>query len=327
MDGPVLITGAAGFAGSHMLDLLEPAGRDITAWRRPGEPLPSPPTGATCRWVEVDVLDAGLVRRAMLEARPSLVCHFAGAAHAGASWSRSARTLQVNVMGTHHVLEAAAALDPAPRVLVTGSALVYREQDRALREDDAVGPASPYALSKLAQEMAGAHAFERGLPVLLTRPFNHLGPRQSPQFFASSVARQVARVERGLAPPVVEVGNLDASRDLSDVRDTVRAYLAILERGTPGRLYNVCAGRAFRIGDILDGLLSRSRVRIEVRQDPGRYRRHDAPLVLGDLSRLSGELGWAPEIPMERTLTDLLDYWRQAALTPDAAAPGDAPSS
>jgi len=231
------------------------------------------------------------------------------------------------VLGTQHVLEAALALEPAPRVLVTGSALVYREQDRALHEEDPVGPASPYALSKLAQEMAGAHAFERGLPVLLTRPFNHLGPRQSPQFFASGVARQVARIERGLAPPVVEVGNLDASRDLSDVRDTVGAYRAILERGAPGRLYNVCAGRAFRIGDILDGLLSRSLVRIDVRQDPARIRPHDARLVLGDRSRLSAELGWTPAIPMDRTLTDLLDYWRQAVLTPDTPLPGDGPSS
>ncbi len=323
----MLITGAAGFAGSHLLDLLEPANRTIVAWRRPGEPLPAAPTGRTCRWLALDILDADAVRRAVLDARPSLVCHLAGAAHAGESWDRAAGTLEVNVLGTHHLLEAVAALDPVPRVLVIGSALVYREQGRPLCEDDPIGPASPYALSKLAQEMAGAHAFDRGLPVLLTRSFNHIGPRQSPSFFASGVARQVARIERGLAAPIIEVGNLEARRDLSDVRDTVRAYRAILERGTPGRLYNVCAGRAYRIGEILDGLLSRSHVRIDVRQDPARYRPHDAPIVVGDHSRLTDELGWVPTIPMEQTLTDLLAFWRQAVQASDPAPAADASSS
>ncbi len=327
MDRPVLITGAAGFAGSHLLDLLEPGERPVVAWRRPGEPLPAPPTGTRCRWVALDILDAEEVRRAVLDVQPALIYHLAGIAHAGSSWDRAAQTLEVNVLGTHNLLEAVAGLDPPARVLVTGSALVYHEQSRALCEDDPVGPASPYGLSKLAQEMTGAHAFERGLPVLLTRPFNHIGPRQSPSFFASGAARQVARIEQGLAAPVIEVGNLEARRDLTDVRDTVRAYRAILERGVPGRVYNVCAGRACRIGDILDGLLSRSRVRIDVRQDPARYRPHDAPLVLGDRSRLTEELGWAPTIPIEQTLVDLLDYWRRMVRDAGPAPATEAASS
>jgi GDP-4-dehydro-6-deoxy-D-mannose reductase len=316
VPGPVLITGAAGFAGSHLLDLLEPGERPLVAWRRPGEPLPEPPTGARSRWMAIDILDRDAVRQAVRDVRPALVYHLAGVAHMGGSWDRTPQTLEVNVLGTHHLLDAVADLDPAVRVLITGSALVYREQSRALVEDDPIGPASPYGLSKLAQEMAGAHAArDRGLPVLLTRPFNHIGPRQSPLFFASGVARQVARIEQGLAEPIIEVGNLDARRDLTDVRDTVRAYQAILERGLPGRVYNVCAGQAHRIGDILDRLLSRARVRIGVRQDPERYRPHDAPLVLGDHSRLSSELGWAPRIPVEQTLTDLLEYWRRTTRT------------
>ncbi len=313
MHAPVLITGAAGFAGSHLLDLIEPGDRPVVAWRRPDENLPAPPTGTRCRWMALELLDRGAVRQAIHDVRPALVYHLAGIAHVGGSWNQVVRTLEVNVLGTHHVLEAVADLDPPSRVLITGSALVYREQPRALTEDDPIGPASPYGLSKLAQEMTGAHAFsERDVPVLLTRPFNHIGPRQDPSFFASGVARQVARIELGLSAPVLEVGNLDSRRDLTDVRDTVRAYRAILERGVPGRAYNVCAGQAYRIGDILEKLLSRSRVRIEVRRDRARYRPHDAPLVLGDHSRLAGELGWAPTIPIEQTLTDLLEYWRQA---------------
>jgi GDP-4-dehydro-6-deoxy-D-mannose reductase len=311
-DAPVLVTGAAGFAGSHLLDLLESGDRPIVAWRRPGEPLPAPPTGARCRWMELDVLDESAVRRAVLEIRPALVYHLAGIAHAGGSWGRTYKTLEVNVLGTHHLLAALAASDRPRKILVSGSALVYREQARAVAESDPVGPGSPYGLSKLAQEMTGAHAvLEQGLPVVLTRSFNHIGPRQAPSFFASSVARQIARVEHGLAEPVLEVGNLEGRRDLTDVRDTVRAYQAIAERGVPGRVYNVCSGQAYRIGDILDALLSRANTSIAVRPDPARCRPHDAPLVLGDRSRLTDELGWTPRIPIEQTLTDLLDHWRR----------------
>lgn len=316
VHAPVLITGAAGFAGSHLLDLLEPGERPIVAWRRPGEPLPPPPTGTRCRWVELDILDAGVVRRAVEDARPAFVYHLAGIAHAGRSWDRTLRTLEVNVLGTYHLLSALAGIACPARVLVSGSALVYRDQDRAIVESDPIGPGSPYGVSKLAQEMTGTHAAaELGLPVLVTRSFNHIGPRQDPSFFASSVARQVARIEQGLSAPVLEVGNLDGRRDLTDVRDTVRAYQAIVERGTAGGVYNVCAGQAYRIGDILEGLLSRAQTKIEVRRDPARYRPHDSPLVLGDRSRLTNELGWTPRIPIEETLTDLLEYWRQTVRT------------
>jgi GDP-4-dehydro-6-deoxy-D-mannose reductase len=319
---PILVTGAAGFAGSHLLDLLERDNRPVVAWHRPGEPLPAPPTGSRCRWMELDVLDGDAVRRAVREVRPALVYHLAGIAHAGGSWGRTFKTLEVNVLGTDHLLNALAEIDQPGRMLISGSALVYREQPRAVTESDPVGPGSPYGLSKLAQEMTGSQAaLERGLPVLLARSFNHIGPRQDPTFFASSVARQVARIELGLAEPVLEVGNLEGRRDLTDVRDTVRAYEAIAERGTPGRVYNVCSGQAYRMGDVLDALLSRAKMSIAVRRDPARYRPHDAPLVLGDRSRLTDELGWVPRIPIEQTLTDLLDHWRRVVGTGSAGGP------
>jgi GDP-4-dehydro-6-deoxy-D-mannose reductase len=311
-DRPVLVTGAAGFVGGHLLDLLEEQRLPVVAWRRPGEPLPAPPTGASCQWSTLDILDAAAVRDGVKALRPSAVYHLAGAAHAGQSWERSTVTLRTNVLGTHNVLSALAAAGAADcPVLIPGSALVYAVQDRAIAETDAIAPRSPYALSKLAQELCGARAAdELGLCMVLTRSFNHIGPRQAPSFFASSFARQVALIEQGRAEPVLRVGNLDARRDLMDVRDTVRAYAALVRRADAGRVYNVCSGTAHRVGDVLDGLLSRSTVAIEVRAEPSLLRPHDAPIVLGDRSRLTADTGWEPRIPMTQTLDDLLAHWR-----------------
>ena len=307
----VLVTGAAGFVGTHLLDRLPSGEARVIAWRRPGESLPPAPTGTGCEWAEVDVLDRAAVAAAVAANPPAMVFHLAGVAHVGQSWDRAAQTLAVNVLGTHHLLSAIQAFAPSCRVLISGSALVYRPQARALTEDDPLGPVSPYGLSKLAQEMAGLQAFaESGLPVIVTRSFNHIGPRQDPSFSTPSFARQIARIEAGLAPPTVLVGNLDARRDLTDVRDTVDAYHELLVRGEAGRAYNVCRGIAYRVGDILEGLRAQARVPIETRTDGALLRRHDVPVMLGSGARLARELGWVPRIPIERTLADILDYWR-----------------
>ena len=195
-------------------------------------------------------------------------------------------------------------------MLIACSALVYRNSTSAHREDDPIAPSTPYAVSKLAQEMLGTRATD--LPVYLARPFNHAGPRQSHDFVTSSFARQIAEIEAGLAAPVLRVGNLSSRRDITDVRDTVRAYRLIVERGRPRRPYNVCAGRAYAISDLLKMLVEMSSSRVRLEEDPARMRPSDTPVLLGDRSRIGAEAGWEPEIPIERTLADLLDYWRQA---------------
>ena len=187
--------------------------------------------------------------------------------------------------------------------------MVYRHKTGAIDENDPIGPSSPYGVSKLAQEMLALRATHA--PVVLARPFNHAGPRQSPSYVTSSFAQQIAGIEAGLREPVLRVGNLDARRDITDVRDTVRAYHLLLEHGLPGRPYNVCSGRAYRIGDLLDELVAMSRASIAIEADPSRLRPSDNPTIRGDCTRLRQETGWTALFPMSRTLRDLLDYWRE----------------
>jgi GDP-4-dehydro-6-deoxy-D-mannose reductase len=309
MSGEVLVTGAAGFAGSHLVDHLVDSGADVVAWHRPGHPPANDVHGT--RWEAVDLLDAEAVDAAVARLRPAAVYHCAGAAHVGRSWDSTEPTFAANVRGTHHLLRALERAGGNARVLIPSSALVYRGASEPLTEAHPLVPNSPYGLSKLAQEMLGRRTNGR-LAVTIARAFNHLGPRQDPQFAASGFARRIADIERGIWEPEIPVGNLDARRDLTDVRDTVRAYTLILERGTPGRPYNVCSGRAIAIRHLLDLLLARARVPVSVKVDPARYRPNDTPLLVGDPSRLRDELGWTPQIPLEQTLDDLLEYWRRA---------------
>jgi GDP-4-dehydro-6-deoxy-D-mannose reductase len=308
MTGPVLVTGGSGFGGRHLIDLLVRDDAPVVGWYRTRG---VPPAANSVRWMAVDLLDATAVRDAIEETRPEVIYHLAGAAHTAESWRSTASTLATNVLGTHYLLEAARQAGLASRVLIAGSALVYRPSTEALDEDSPLGPRSPYAMSKLAQERLGLQvAAEAGLPVFVTRSFNHAGPRQDPSFSTSSFARQLARIEAGLEEPVIRVGNLEARRDLSDVRDVVRSYKAIVERGRPARPYNVCSGRSYRMADLLQQLMQQMRVRVEVRTDPERMRPNDVPLVLGNPRRIHEDVGWAPTIPIERTMSDLLDYWR-----------------
>jgi len=307
MSSEILVTGAAGFAGSHLVDRLSGDGADLVAWHRPGGAPPR--TVPRTRWEAVDLLDANAVAAAIARLRPSAVYHCAGAAHVGRSWDSSESTFATNVRGTHHLLQALEGAAADSRVLIPSSALVYANANEALTEEHPLLPGSPYALSKLAQEMLGRRT-NGPLGVTIARSFNHVGPRQDPQFVASGFARRIADIEKGRWDPEISVGNLDACRDLTDVRDTVRAYTLILERGTPGRPYNVCSGRAITMRHLLDLLLARARVPVTVKVDPARYRPNDTPLLLGDPSRLHADLGWTAEIPLEQTLDDLLEYWR-----------------
>jgi len=301
------VTGATGFAGRYLVQHLLQSHATVAAWANPhGHPI----SGADGRiaWRLVDLLDANAVTKAIAELNPSAIYHCAGAPHVAESWKDPARVLRVNALGTHHVLEGVREARVTGPVLVTGSAMIYRPSTESLTEDHPIGPSDPYGISKLAQEMLARRATG---PVFIARPFNHAGPGQSASFVTSSFAQQIAEIEAGQRAPVVRVGNLEARRDITDVRDTVRAYPLIVARGAAGRPYNVCSGQAYRVRDLLDAIVALCRVAIRIEVDPARLRPSDNPIIVGDPSRIAAETGWTRAIPIARTLSDLLDDWRR----------------
>lgn len=308
--GTVLVTGAAGFVGSHLIELLERDSPAIVGWLRPGtQPLVR---GDRATWREVEMHDRDAVNRAVAETRPAFVYHLAGMPHVGDSWAHIHETFAGNVLATHHLFAAMRGAGIKPRTLITSTAFVYAPQSRAIGEDDEIRPNSPYGTSKLAQEMLARRAWEDdGIPSLIARAFNHIGPRQSPSFVASSIARQIAEIEAGRKAPVLSMGNLDSERDIMDVRDTVRAYRAMMQSAAAGVPYNVCSGTAVPIRTLVELMRSQARVPIAIEQDPARFRPNDTPLVLGNRRRLQSDTGWVPEIPLAQTVSDLLAYWRQ----------------
>jgi GDP-4-dehydro-6-deoxy-D-mannose reductase len=307
--GPTLVTGATGFAGGHLLDRLADRA-SVVAWYRPdGTP---PDEERHVDWRPVDLTDAGAVGVAFEEAAPARVFHLGGAPSVGTSWQNAVPHLRLNAMGTHHLLEAARRSGRPCRILVVSSAQVYQTSDEPMGEDAPLVPQNPYGVSKLAQDdLALRAAREDALDVVVARPFNHIGPRQRPEFAVSSFARQIACIEAGLAPAILRAGNLDARRDITDVRDVVEAYERLIGDAPAGRPYNVCSGAAWRMRDLLDELLHAARLAVTVEVDDARLRPSDPGVIQGDATRIRTELGWAPAIPVEQTLRDTLEWWRQ----------------
>ena len=316
----VLITGAHGFVGGHLLELLrtEHPEVEVFALVRPRGGAPGPRPGKATI-LEADIDDAPAVAAAVATARPDRIVHLAGQSSVHHSWIDPGATLRTNVMGIVHLMDAVRVERLRPRVLVVGSADEYGivgDASVPVREDTPLRPVSPYAVSKVAQGLlALEYAAPGGPEVLRTRTFPHTGPGRGEAFAESSFARQIAEIAGGHRPAVLSVGNLDAVRDFTDVRDVVRAYWALLEAGTgaasrPEGVYNVCSGRGVRLGDLLSRLVALAGVEVEIRQDPGRFRPADIPVLVGDPSRLRAATGWEPRLALDRTLGDLLEDWR-----------------
>jgi GDP-4-dehydro-6-deoxy-D-mannose reductase len=312
----LLITGITGFVGSHMAEYALANGAEVfgsSRWRSKTENIDHLRSKITL--IESDLRDLSSVRMLLETASPTHVLHLAAQSFVAASWHAPAETLTTNIISQVNLLEGLRGLKMSPRFLVVGSSEEYgfvAEHELPIKETNPLRPLSPYAVSKVAQDMMGYQYFKSyGLAIVRSRAFNHEGPRRGDVFVTSNFARQVAEIEAGLRDPVIFVGDLTPRRDYSDVRDIVRGYWLLLERGEAGEVYNLCSGRSWAIQQVLDFLVDHASVKgINVQIDPARLRPSDVMVLEGDPSKIEKATGWKVEIPFERTLKDLLGYWR-----------------
>ncbi len=295
-----LITGGRGFVGRWLTEHLRSLGDEVVVIDH-----------------EVDVTDPTALLAAVSDAGPDAIYHLAALTHVGRSWDEPLRVLEVNVIGTGALLAAARECGSDPRVLVTSSAEVYGAvTDPAclpLTEASPTAPLTPYAASKLAAESLVTQArLGHGQRVITVRPFNHIGPGQSPNFAVAALAKRIVDAERR-GTGAIPVGNLSARRDFTDVRDVVRAYRLLIETDDPAEVYNVCTGRDVSIREIAEGLLRLAGTALELETDPSLMRPVEVPVLRGDPARLVEATGWKPEVPLEDTLADVMAYWRERA--------------
>jgi len=312
----VLVTGVTGFAGSHLVDYMLSRGDceiiGILRWRSPTDNIQH--FMDRIKLVECDLRDASSTRDTLEAVRPDWIFHLAAQSFVPTSWSAPTESLTTNILGQLNLFEAVRHLGLKPRIQLACSSEEYgmvHPDELPIRETNPLRPLSPYAVSKVGQDVLGyQYWMSWKMDVVRTRGFNHEGPRRGPVFVASDFAKQIADIEKKRRPAVLYVGNLDAKRDFTDVRDMMRAYWLALEKCEPGEVYNICSGRSWSIRQVLDLLLSMSEIKIEVRQDPARLRPSDVPVLLGDSTKFVKATGWQPNIPFEQTLRDMLDYWR-----------------
>jgi GDP-4-dehydro-6-deoxy-D-mannose reductase len=330
-----LITGITGFAGSHLAEYLLTEQPDVEVygtyrWRSRMENIEH--LGKRVHLVETELRDAASVHAALDRIRPDYVFHLAAQSFVPASWSAPAETLSTNITSQTNLFEAIRTLGLDPVVQIACSSEQYGlvlPDETPIKESNPLRPLSSYAVSKVAQDFLGYQYFQSyGMRVIRTRGFNHTGPRRGQVFVTSNFCSQVAAIELGLQEPVIRVGNLDAIRDFTDVRDMVRAYWLAVTRAKPGEVYNIACGRGISIRAMLDQLLALSAAQVKIEVDPDRLRPSDVEILIGDSTKFRADTGWEPRIPFEKTLADLLAYWRdtlgarQQRLQPAAGAAG-----
>ena len=310
----ILITGITGFVGPHLAQHIADTAPEAEMWGMvwQGDDAEAP---RSVRRIEGDLTNLGSLRTAFDRVRPEIIFHLAAASSVASSWDNPGRFLEVNAVGTVNLLEVVRAAKQDVRVVVSSSGEIYGAvpvDRQPITEKEHLAPLSPYAASKAAQDLLAAQYFYGyGIPTVRLRLFHHTGPRRPPQFVASSFAHQIARIEKGLDPPRLAVGNLEAIRDFTDVRDIARAYWLAATHGIAGDAYNICSSRHTSIRRVLDILLADSEVEVEVEVDPDRLRAADIPYLVGDSTKFSSVTGWQPDIPLVQTLGDLLNWWRE----------------
>jgi len=310
-----LITGVTGFAGTHLAEMLL-ADADVEVWglwhqARP----PELPSLCGLQTLTCDMREPARVREVLADLRPHWIFHLAGQSDVGGSWQASWGTIESNVRSQLNLLESMVQLGLDARILVVGSNNEYglvSAADLPIDEETPLRPDTPYGVSKIAQDMLGLQFFlSHRVRTVRVRCFNYIGPRQSDKFVAGAFARQIAEIEAGLREPVLRVGNLSAERDFTDVRDMVRAYRLALAHCEDGEVYNIGSGRAVPIQRLLDVLLSYARCSVRVEPDAARLRPSDVPRSVCDATRFRAATGWEAGIPLEQSLRDVLDFWRE----------------
>ena len=314
----ILITGITGFAGSHLAEYIlahHPGVKvhGIIRWRSRMDNVAG--ILGQVELHEADLKDMVSLKKVLAACRPERIFHLAAQSFVPTSWRLPAETFMINAVGQINLFEAVLDLKLDPRIQIAGSSEEYgmvHPDEVPMKETNPLRPHSPYAVSKVAQDLLGYQYFKSyGLKVIRTRGFNHTGPRRGDVFVTSNFSKQVAEIEKGKREPVIHVGNLDARRDFTDVRDMVRAYWLAAEKGEPGDVYNIGSGTAISMHRLLEMLTALSRTKLRIQVDPERLRPSDVQILLADNSKFRALTGWAPTIPFEKTLADLLDYWRE----------------
>lgn len=318
MKNKALITGITGFAGSHLAELLLKKGFDVCGTTRPRSKTENIDHIKTkLDLYDADLLDSHSLYSVMIKVKPDFIFHLAAQSFVPTSWASPANTLETNVIGTVHLFEVVRRAEINPIIQIACSSeeygLVYKNET-PVKENNPLRPLSPYAVSKIAMDYLG-HQYNQSyqMKIIRTRAFNHTGPRRGDVFVCSNFAKQIALIEKKKQPPIISVGNLSAKRDFTDVRDVVKAYLLSVQKCVPGEVYNIASGKSWEIKKVLEILLSFAKVKIGVKKDPKRVRPSDVPVLLGDSSKFRKKTGWKPEISFEKTLKDLLNYWRERA--------------
>jgi GDP-4-dehydro-6-deoxy-D-mannose reductase len=304
----VLVTGGTGFVGPHLIRLLKSRSSTIAVIASADE-TSRQETGV--EYYALDIRRADQVRSVVHEFSPTHVYHLAGISAVDASWRNPRLTFEVNVLGAYNLFEAAMSLASPPRILNVSTSQVYAGSSATLTETSPPGPDNPYAASKAMAEMLRVQYRKSSGGIITARSFNHTGPGQMPNFVLPSIAKQFAEMEAGLRPSQLTAGNLEVKRDFTDVRDVVVAYSALIERGRTDEVYNVCSGSAVRLGDIVQKFEAISGIEARIDTDPARIRSNEVPVICGDSTKIRSDTGWSPQIPLEKTILDLLDYWRE----------------
>jgi GDP-4-dehydro-6-deoxy-D-mannose reductase len=309
--GRVLITGGTGFVGTHLIRSLKSNASKIAVIAL-GESKSRQGCEPGVEYYALDIRRADQVRSVVHRVSPTYIYHLAGVSAVDISWSNPRLTFEVNVLGASNLFEAAMSLPSLPRILNVSTSQVYAGSRMILTETSSVNPDNPYAASKAMAELLRVQYRKCiGGGIITARSFNHTGPGQPPNFVLPAIAKQFAEMEAGLRPPRLTAGNVEVKRDFTDVRDVVLAYSALLEKGRTDEVYNVCSGSAVRLADAIRKFEAISGIAVEIDTDPARLRCNEVSQIFGDSTKIRTETGWSPQIPLEKTIWDLLDYWRE----------------